>query len=123
MANLTITVDPETLKLARIKAIQEGTSVNKVLGTYLVAYLAAAPPDNGAARRERIEASHEQGTLVDQSAESPTEATDTELRHQRDATDQLLEMARESRASSGPDGRTWTRDDIYDRPILRRDRP
>jgi len=148
MANLTITVNPETLKKARIKAIQEGTSVNKVLGEYLVAYAEDAPAldpaeVNGerlnwfgrlrdqidsralteAERREWTEAFQALWTLVDQSAESPTDAADAERRQQREATDRILEIARASRASSGPEGRTWTREDIYDRPILRRDRP
>jgi hypothetical protein len=35
MANLTIKVDDETLRRARIKALQEGTSVSRVLADYL----------------------------------------------------------------------------------------
>ena len=35
MANLTITVDEETLKKARIRALERGTSVNAVLAAYL----------------------------------------------------------------------------------------
>ncbi len=35
MANLTITVDEETLRRARIRAIQEGTSVNHYLAQQL----------------------------------------------------------------------------------------
>lgn len=35
MANLTITVDDELLKRARIRAIERGTSVNAVLAEYL----------------------------------------------------------------------------------------
>jgi len=38
MANLTITVDDEALKAARIKALAQGTSVNALLGDYLAAY-------------------------------------------------------------------------------------
>lgn len=38
MTNLTITVDEETLKRARIRALEEGTSVNAVLGGYLEEY-------------------------------------------------------------------------------------
>jgi plasmid stability protein len=38
MANLTITVDDVLLKRARIKALQEGTSVNALLRDYLAAY-------------------------------------------------------------------------------------
>ncbi len=36
--NLTITVDPEVLKQARIRALEENTSVNSVLNEFLVAY-------------------------------------------------------------------------------------
>jgi len=35
MVNLTITVDEELLKRARIRAIERGTSVNAVLAEYL----------------------------------------------------------------------------------------
>ena len=39
--NLTIVVDDDTLKRARIRAIQENTSVNAVVRKYLTAYAAA----------------------------------------------------------------------------------
>jgi plasmid stability protein len=38
MANLTITVDDETLRQARIRALQQGTSVNAVLAAYLARF-------------------------------------------------------------------------------------
>lgn len=38
MANLTITIDDELLKQARIRALQHGTSVNALLRDYLIAY-------------------------------------------------------------------------------------
>ena len=38
MANLTITVDDETLKQARIRALQQNTSVNAILRRYLEEY-------------------------------------------------------------------------------------
>jgi plasmid stability protein len=38
MANLTITVNDDSLKKARIRAIQEGTSVNAILKDYLDSY-------------------------------------------------------------------------------------
>lgn len=38
MTNLTITVDEQTLKRARMRALEEGTSVNAVLRDYLEAY-------------------------------------------------------------------------------------
>lgn len=48
MANLTITVDEETVKRARIRALEEGTSVNALLRGYLEEY--------SGVRRERVEA-------------------------------------------------------------------
>jgi plasmid stability protein len=48
MANLTITVDEETVKRARIRALEEGTSVNALLRDYLEEYAGV--------RRERMEA-------------------------------------------------------------------
>lgn len=38
MANLTITVDDEILKRARVRAIEQGTSVNAVLAERLKAF-------------------------------------------------------------------------------------
>ena len=48
MANLTITVDDGTLKRARMRALEEDTSVNAVLREYLEEYAGR--------RRERREA-------------------------------------------------------------------
>lgn len=44
MANLTITIDDELLRLARIRALQQGTSVNALLRDYLVAYAGSDEP-------------------------------------------------------------------------------
>ena len=41
MANLTISVDEEVLKRARIRALEENTSVNAVLGRFLKEYARA----------------------------------------------------------------------------------
>jgi plasmid stability protein len=38
MANLTITLEDDLLKQARIRALEQGTSVNAVLRDYLEAY-------------------------------------------------------------------------------------
>ena len=38
MANLTITVDESALKRARIRALEEGTSVNALLRDFLESY-------------------------------------------------------------------------------------
>jgi len=39
MANLTVTVDEATLKRARIKALEQGTSVNALVRAYLDSYV------------------------------------------------------------------------------------
>jgi plasmid stability protein len=39
MANLTITIDDEMLKRARIRALEQGTSVNALLRLYLIHYV------------------------------------------------------------------------------------
>jgi plasmid stability protein len=38
MANLTISIDEDLLKRARLRAIEQGTSVNAILRDYLEAY-------------------------------------------------------------------------------------
>ena len=38
MANLTIVIEGDTLKRARMRALEEGTSVNAVVRDYLVDY-------------------------------------------------------------------------------------
>lgn len=48
MADLTITVDEETLEHARVRAVQEGTAVDAVLREYLEEYAGS--------RREQLEA-------------------------------------------------------------------
>jgi plasmid stability protein len=82
MANLTITVDEETVKRARMRALEEGTSVNAVLRDYL--------EDYAGVRRER-----------------------------REALQRILASSRESASGSGPSGRTWTREDIYEERLER----
>jgi hypothetical protein len=51
MANLTITVDEETVKKARMRALEEGTSVNAVLRGYLEEYAGVRRERREAARR------------------------------------------------------------------------
>jgi hypothetical protein len=41
MANLTISIDDEVLRRARVRAIEQDTSVNSILRDYLEAYAAA----------------------------------------------------------------------------------
>jgi len=38
MANLTLAIDDETLRKSRLRALQEGTSVNALVRRYLEAY-------------------------------------------------------------------------------------
>ncbi len=51
MGNLTITVDDEALRMARIRALTQGTSVNAVLREYLEAYAGARSEQEEASRR------------------------------------------------------------------------
>jgi hypothetical protein len=51
MGNLTITVDKESLKKARIRALQEGTSVNALLRDFLDAYAGVRREQQEAAAR------------------------------------------------------------------------
>ncbi len=81
MANLTVTVDSQILRRARMKAIEHGTSVNAVVSQYLERYAGVGP----------------------------TAA----------ALSEFLELAGRTDAGSGPEGRSWRREDIYDRPICR----
>lgn len=81
MGNLTITVDDELLRRARVRAVEQGTSVNAILREELARY---AGDDAG------------------------------------DRADAFLRIARASTASSGPGGRTWTRDELYAERVDRR---
>ncbi len=80
MTNVTLAVDDEVLKRARIRALEQGTSVNAVIRDYLASY---AGQDS-----------------------------------RRAALDRVAAAAPESRASSGPEGRTWTREELHDRARL-----
>lgn len=50
MANLTIAVDDDLLRRARIRALETGTSVNALLRAYLESFVG----DEGMARRRAI---------------------------------------------------------------------
>lgn len=80
MANLTVVIDDELLRRARIRALEHNTSVNALVRDYLTSF--ADSGVEAAVRRE------------------------------------LAELARASAASSGAAGRTWTRDELYDRPSV-----
>lgn len=49
MSNLTITVDDEILKKARLRALEQGTSVNAVLRDLLEAYAGISRDQSAAA--------------------------------------------------------------------------
>jgi hypothetical protein len=51
VSNLTITVEEEVLRRARMRAIEQGTSVNAVLREYLEAYAGSHGEGQAAARR------------------------------------------------------------------------
>jgi hypothetical protein len=51
MTNLTITVDAESLKKARLRALQEGTSVNVLLREFLDSYAGVRREQQEAAAR------------------------------------------------------------------------
>jgi hypothetical protein len=51
MTNLTITVDERTLKRARMRALEEGTSVNAVLRDYLESYAGVSKEQRDALQR------------------------------------------------------------------------
>lgn len=134
MANLTITVDPETLKRARIRAIEEGTSVNRVLGHHLRAYAGGAPeraaeggapgtvaapepgvaPASAAAPRPEPESTPEAAAGTAERAPFVFDPGDEAARRERvESFQRLVAMAKEAGARSG--GITWTREDLYDR--------
>lgn len=46
MSNLTVTIDDDTLKRARVRAVNEGTSVNELIRRYLESYAAVSAERN-----------------------------------------------------------------------------
>ncbi len=77
MSNVTFAIDEDTLRRARIYALERGSSLNAVVREHLES-LVGPDPSVEAGRR-------------------------------------LVEIAKRSQASSGPRGRAWRRDDLYDR--------
>ena len=51
MANLTITIDEDSLKKARMRALQEGTSVNALLREFVDSYAGVRRDQQEAVRR------------------------------------------------------------------------
>lgn len=76
MANLTLSLEDDLLRRARIKALDDGTSVNAIVREQLMRYVANGGPDEAMAR--------------------------------------FLERSRRLGAGSGPGGRTWTREELYE---------
>jgi plasmid stability protein len=77
MTNLTLTVDEEVLRRARIRALELGTSVNALVREYLrqLAGRSTAP----------------------------------------EGISEFFSATKGAGAGSGPEGRTWSRDELYDR--------
>lgn len=49
MANVTLAVDDDVLRRARIRALEHGTSVNALIREYLESYTGTAPANEGIA--------------------------------------------------------------------------
>jgi len=78
MANLTLAIDDEVLRRARIRALEQGTSVNALLREYLDAY--------SGVRAERMRAIEEFLRIVTESGARRGEKTWTrDDLHDRDA--------------------------------------
>jgi hypothetical protein len=77
MINLTLTVEEDVLRQARIRALELGTSVNALVRGYLRQLAGRSTAAEGIA--------------------------------------EFLAATKDAGAGSGPEGRTWSRDDIYDR--------
>lgn len=77
MTNLTLTIDDDVLRKARIRALELGTSVNALVREYL-------------------------GQVAGRSAAA-------------EGITEFLDATRGSGAGSGAEGRSWARDDLYDR--------
>jgi plasmid stability protein len=77
MTNLTLTVDEEVLRRARIRALELGTSVNALVREYLRQLAGRSTAAEGVA--------------------------------------EFFQATKGAGASSGPEGRAWTRDELYDR--------
>ena len=76
MTNLTLSIDDDLLRRARIKALEEGTSVNALVREQLERYVTEGGP--------------------------------------REAAAAFLELSDRVRAGSGPGGRSWTREELYE---------
>lgn len=60
MTNVTLSVDKEDLKQARIRALQQGTSVNAVIREFLKSYIASSQHYQQMTERILEQAEHSQ---------------------------------------------------------------
>lgn len=81
MTNLTLAIDDEVLRRARIRALEQGTSVNAVVRDYIEGFAGESESDRG-------------------------------LR-------EFVESACRSTGGSGPSGRAWTREELYEERLGR----
>jgi hypothetical protein len=79
MANVTLTVDEGLLKQARIRALEQDTSVNALVRGYLEDYVGRRP------------------------------------QREREGLAGFLALTESVHASSGTGGRSWTREQLYER--------
>ena len=77
VTNVTLTIDESLLKQARIRALEQDTSVNALVRGYLEDYVGRRPQRQGMAG--------------------------------------FLTLTESAHAGSGPGGRGWTRDELYER--------
>ncbi|MGH3154339.1 MAG: DUF6364 family protein [Streptosporangiaceae bacterium] len=77
MTNVTLAIDEQVLRRARIRAMQRGTSVNALVRDYIARLAGESEAADGVA--------------------------------------EFLGIVSGAGASSGPEGRTWTREDLHDR--------
>jgi len=77
MTNLTLTIEEDVLRQARIRALELGTSVNALVREYIRQLAGRSGAAEGIA--------------------------------------EFFAATRDGGAASGPEGRTWSRDDLYDR--------
>jgi plasmid stability protein len=49
MANVTLAIDDDVLRRARIRALEQGTSVNALIREYLESFAGEAPANDGVA--------------------------------------------------------------------------
>jgi hypothetical protein len=77
MTNLTLTVDDDTLRMARIRALELGTSVNALVREYLKQLAGRSTAAEGIA--------------------------------------EFFAATKGAGAGSGSEGRTWSRDELYER--------